>query len=62
MKNRSKGILESAGMGGAHENRETTTVSHYLQALRVNDMGILPKTLEPLVTELDRNLIQEYRN
>lgn len=62
MKNRSKGILETMGMGGTHETRETSTVSHYLQTLRLNDMGVLPKTLEPLVTELDINLAQEYRN
>lgn len=57
MRNRSKGILESLGMGGTHENRATTMVSHYLQTLRLNDMGVLPKTLEPFVTELDINLV-----
>lgn len=57
MRNRSKGILESLGMGGTHENRETTVVSHYLQTLRLNDMGVLPKTQEPFVTELDVNLV-----
>lgn len=57
MRNRSKGILESLGMCGTHENRVTTMVSHYLQILRLNAMGVLPKTLEPFVTELDINLV-----
>lgn len=57
MRNRSKGILESLGMCGTPENRATTMVSHYLQILRLNDMGVLPKTLEPFVTELDINLV-----
>lgn len=57
MRHRSKDTLEPMGMGGTHEGRETTLVSHCPQALNVNDVGILPKTLEPFVTELDRNLV-----